>query len=199
LKSEARTGTQLRQRISLFPLVQLLLAGRGVNYYATDKVKATSTSRTRAASRNTPLILLALVLAATIAGCETSSGSAPGSPQPTITATTASEAATTITTPDTTPEMKSKLSPDDQALLDEARARGETEVIVLVATSPVRSREVAAAIERLGGTIRSFNEDMGYISARIPIDKVEAMARLDGVQAFSLDQEIPAPRPRPDR
>jgi hypothetical protein len=95
--------------------------------------------------------------------------------------------------------MNSRLSPDDQALLDQARARGESEVVLLVAAEPGRSRDVAAAIEALGGTIRTHNEDIGYISAVVPVDKVEAVAGLEGVQVVSLDQEIPIPDPRPDR
>ena len=51
--------------------------------------------------------------------------------------------------------MKSKLSPDDQALLAQARARGEKEVVLLVATAPGRSSEVATRIESLGGVIRA--------------------------------------------
>jgi hypothetical protein len=95
--------------------------------------------------------------------------------------------------------MKSKLSPDDQALLEQARARGETEVVLLVATAPGRSAEVAARIESIGGDIRSHHENLDYLSASVPLDKVEAVARLDGVVAVNLDREIPAPKPRPDR
>jgi hypothetical protein len=94
--------------------------------------------------------------------------------------------------------MKSELSPDTQTLLEQARARGESEVVLLVATERGRSREVAAAIEALGGTVRTHNEDIGYISAMVPLDRVEAVAALEGVQAVNLDQEIPIPNPRPD-
>jgi hypothetical protein len=95
--------------------------------------------------------------------------------------------------------MKSRLSPDDQQLLEQARARGETEVVLLVATAPGDASGVAAAIENLGGTIRRHNDDLGYVSAMVPLDKVEVVAGLEGVQAANLDKEIPIPNPRPDR
>ena len=95
--------------------------------------------------------------------------------------------------------MKSKLSPDDQALLEQARARGETEVVLLVATAPGRSAEVAARVESMGAVIRSHHENLDYLSASVPLDKVEAVARLEGVIAANLNREIPVPSPRPDR
>jgi hypothetical protein len=94
--------------------------------------------------------------------------------------------------------MKSKLSPDDQELLAQARTRGETEVVLLVATAPGQTAQVAAEIERLGGAIRSQHDVLGYVSATVPVDKVEAVAQLDAVQAVNLDKEIPLPNPRPD-
>jgi hypothetical protein len=113
-----------------------------------------------------------------------------------MTPTTLSELPADIVTPGI--DMKSKLSPDDQDLLAQARARGEMEVVLLVATAPGRSSEVAAEIERLGGAIRSHHENLDYLSASVPLDKVEAVAQVEGVQAVNMDKEIPAPDPRPD-
>jgi hypothetical protein len=96
-----------------------------------------------------------------------------------------------------TPEMNSRLSPDDQALLAQARARGDRDVVLLVATAPGRSSEVAALIESMGGVIRSHHENLDYLSASVPLDMVEDVARLDGVVAVNLDRDIPAPKPRP--
>jgi hypothetical protein len=93
--------------------------------------------------------------------------------------------------------MKSRLSLDDQRLLAEARARGDAQVILLIAAEPGRAGEVATAIEGLGGVVRSFDEDLYYVSAVVPTGDVEAVAALGGVQAVNLDDEIPVPDPRP--
>jgi hypothetical protein len=89
------------------------------------------------------------------------------------------------------------LSPRDRELLAEARARGDKEVIMQIATEPGRSAEVLKVIESLGGIIRAHHEDLGYISAAVPTDKVDAVAQIQFVQTVSLSEELPIPDPRP--
>jgi hypothetical protein len=89
------------------------------------------------------------------------------------------------------------LSPDDRRLLAEAIARGDKEVVVQIVAAPGRSGEVVGEIEKLGSTIRSHHEDLDYVSASVPADKVEAVAQLEAVQTVSLSDELPIPDPRP--
>ena len=117
------------------------------------------------------------------------------------------EATVEVTTPkgsNGTPTMGSEgtsksqaLPMRDRELLAEARARGDKEVIVQIATEPGRSADVVKEIESLGGVIRSHHEDLGYISAAVPTEKVEAVAQIESVQTVSLSEEIPIPDPRP--
>jgi hypothetical protein len=179
-------------------LVQLLLAGSTM-HRTTATVKAIPARLTTAAKLIAPVILTVVMLAVIGGGCgegTTSRDGAVGSPEPGVTATNLSDLPAEIVMP--TLGMNSRLSPDDQELLAQARARGETNVVLLVAAEPGQTGKVAAAIESLGGVIRSLHEDLGYVSATVPVDKVEAVAQLEGVQAVNLDREIPLPDPRPD-
>ena len=50
----------------------------------------------------------------------------------------------------------------------------------------------------LGGKVQYREDDIDYIRATVPADKVEAAAALKGVQALEVDAVIPLPDPRPD-
>jgi hypothetical protein len=89
------------------------------------------------------------------------------------------------------------LSPDDRRLLAEAIARGEREVVLQIVAAPGQSGQVVSEIEKLGGVIRSHHEDLDYLSASVPTDKVESVAQLTSVQTVSLSDELPIPDPRP--
>lgn len=89
------------------------------------------------------------------------------------------------------------LSPDDRRLLAEAIARGDKEVVVQIVAAPGLSGQVVGELEKLGSTIRSHHEDLDYVSASVPTDKVEVVAQLQSVQTVSLADEIPIPDPRP--
>jgi len=90
-----------------------------------------------------------------------------------------------------------KLSKHDRALLAEARANGESRINVLVATNG-GTRSVVSAIEGLGGTVGYKEDSLGYVRASLPLDKVEAASKLDGVFALDVDEIIPLDDPRPD-
>ncbi|HET7089603.1 MAG TPA: S8 family serine peptidase [Anaerolineae bacterium] len=91
-----------------------------------------------------------------------------------------------------------KLGKHDRELLAEARAQGETTVTLLIAALRGANRRVVQGIESLGGTVRFREDDIDYIRAIVPIDKVEAAARLSGVEAVDLNEIIPLEDPRPD-
>jgi hypothetical protein len=90
------------------------------------------------------------------------------------------------------------LSKHDRELLAKAVANGETTVTLLIASVPGSNGRVANDIQRLGGDVRYREDDISYISAVVPTDKVEAVASLSGVQSLDINEIIPLEDPRPD-
>lgn len=90
------------------------------------------------------------------------------------------------------------LSKHDRELLAEAIANGQSTVTLLIAAQRGANKRVVQGIESLGGTVRYRDDDVDYIRAKVPIDKVDDAAILSGVQALDLDEIIPIEDPRPD-
>jgi len=90
------------------------------------------------------------------------------------------------------------LSKHDRELLAEAIANGQSTVTLLIASLPGSNSKVANGIQRLGGTVRFREDEINYVSAIVPTNKVEAVAALNGVQALDLNEVIPLEDPRPD-
>lgn len=90
------------------------------------------------------------------------------------------------------------LSKYDRELLVEAIANGQSTVILLIASAPGSNNKVASGIQKLGGVVRYREDEINYISAVVPVDKVEATAALSGVLALDLNEVIPLEDPRPD-
>ena len=90
------------------------------------------------------------------------------------------------------------LSKHDRALLAEAIANGESTVTLLIASTQGSNNRVANGLQRLGGTVRYREDEINYISAIVPTDKVEAVATLSGVQSLDVNEIIPLEDPRPD-
>ena len=90
------------------------------------------------------------------------------------------------------------LSKYDRQMLAEAIANGQSTVTLLIASNPGSNSKVASGIEKLGGVVRYREDAINYVSAVVPIDKVEAAARMSGVLSLDLDQVIPLEDPRPD-
>src|SRR5687768_15496401 len=90
------------------------------------------------------------------------------------------------------------LSKHDREKLAEAIVNGQPTVTLLIASVPGANNKVASGIQRLGGTVRYREDDISYISAIVPTDKVEAVATLSGVQSLDLKEIIPLEDPRPD-
>ncbi|MBI3973545.1 MAG: S8 family serine peptidase [Chloroflexi bacterium] len=97
---------------------------------------------------------------------------------------------------------RSAIGKHGRELLAAARARGAPTVTVLIATVPGASKQVIAGviagIAGLGGTIRFREDTIGYIRAKVPVEKAETVARLPGVAAVDVDEVIPHPDPRPE-
>ena len=92
---------------------------------------------------------------------------------------------------------KSKLSKHDRELLATARANGESTVTLLIAAKPGANKTVVSGLISLGSKIAKRDDDVSYIRAIVPISKVEAAARLSGIEALDLDEIIPLDDPRP--
>jgi subtilisin family serine protease len=91
-----------------------------------------------------------------------------------------------------------KLSKEERALVAEAKAKGESTIVVMIAARPGAANAVASGLESLGGRVGYVDSQLDYVRARIPIDKVNEAAKLDGVQALDVDELVPLPDPRPD-
>jgi subtilisin family serine protease len=91
-----------------------------------------------------------------------------------------------------------KLSKNERALIAEAKAKGDSTIVVMIAARSGATNSVVSGIESLGGRVGYKDSQLDYVRARIPIDKVDAASRLDGVQALDVDELIPLPDPRPE-
>lgn len=91
-----------------------------------------------------------------------------------------------------------KLRKADREALNQARVQGQATVTLLIAAKRGSYRAVSSGIAGLGGTVRFRDDDLDYLRAIVPTDKVEAVAALDGVQTVNLDEVIPLDDPHPD-
>ena len=82
-----------------------------------------------------------------------------------------------------------ELFKDSRALLAMARAKGRSDISLVLASRPGRTNDLAARIRELGGTIRVQENDIGYLRARVPVDRVEDAVASDAVQAADVDQD----------
>ncbi|MCB5179135.1 S8 family serine peptidase [Streptomyces antimicrobicus] len=96
-----------------------------------------------------------------------------------------------------------KLGSADVELLQQAQAKGDKTVTVMVATAPGQTKQVADQLGKVqGGSVGKTYDDLGYVRATLPTDKAEgalkAAAKLDSVHGMDLRHEIQLPDPRPD-
>ena len=91
------------------------------------------------------------------------------------------------------PERRPYLFKDARGELAQARARGESEVVLVIASMPGRNARVAAAIEGMGGRVGFRADDVDYVRAWVPVERVEELVALGDVH--SVDVSITG-RPR---
>jgi subtilisin family serine protease len=103
--------------------------------------------------------------------------------------------------PPADPQLKeapaSTLGSHDLDLLAQARAKGEKNVVLIVATDKGRARDVAAGLRNLGATVARQVDGVGYVRVSVPTDKVLRAAKLPGVKAVDLNESIKLPDPEP--
>ncbi|MFE1792027.1 S8 family serine peptidase [Streptomyces sp. NPDC059525] len=115
-------------------------------------------------------------------------------------------AATGDTNPSAPAPAKSadqKLGSADAELLQEAKAKGDATVTVMVATAPGQTKQVSDQLHAVqGASVGQTYDKLGYVRATLPTDKAEAAlkaaAKLESVHGMDLKQEIQLPDPRPD-
>ncbi|MGW4452568.1 S8 family serine peptidase [Streptomyces sp. DSM 118148] len=103
------------------------------------------------------------------------------------------------------PAVKSahdKLGSDDADRLAEAKANGDKNVTMMVATAPGQTERVAAELDAVkGGSVGRTYDKLGYVRATVPTAKADsaiaAAAKLSSVHAIDLRQEIPLDDPTP--
>ncbi|MDJ0379806.1 S8 family serine peptidase [Streptomyces sp. G-G2] len=96
-----------------------------------------------------------------------------------------------------------KLGSADAELLQQAQAKGEKTVTVMVATAPGETKQVAQQLDAVqGASVGQTYDKLGYVRATLPTDKADAAlkaaAKLSAVHGIDLRHEIALPDPRPD-
>lgn len=115
-------------------------------------------------------------------------------------------AATAADGPGANPAVKSadqKLGSADAELLQEAKAKGDANVTVMVATAPGQTKQVADQLGAVkGASVGQTYDNLGYVRANLPTAQAEAAlkaaAKLSSVHGIDLRHEIQLPDPRPD-
>ncbi|MGC9538087.1 S8 family serine peptidase [Streptomyces sp. UG1] len=104
----------------------------------------------------------------------------------------------------TDPSVKSahdKLGSDDADLLAEAKAAGDKNVTMMVATAPGATEKVAGQLDAVGSVGRTYDK-LGYVRATVPTGKADkaiaAAAKLSSVHGIDLREEIPLDDPTVD-
>ncbi|WP_416519920.1 S8 family serine peptidase [Streptomyces achromogenes] len=95
-----------------------------------------------------------------------------------------------------------KLGSDDAALLAEAKADGDKNVTLMIATSPGQTEQVAGELDAVdGGLVGRTDDKLGYVRATVPTSRadsaIDAAVELSSVRAIDLKQEIPLDDPVP--
>ena len=65
---------------------------------------------------------------------------------------------------------------DARGELAQARVRGEEDILLVIAAMPGQAGPLASAIARVGGTVQLRDDDVDYLRARVPLDRVEEFA-----------------------
>ncbi|WP_392543638.1 S8 family serine peptidase [Oryzobacter telluris] len=92
-------------------------------------------------------------------------------------------------------QKKDKLGSHDRELLATARTKGEKRVTIMLATPKGSASAVAKAVRDAGGLTATVSDKYGYISASVPVGKVDAIAKSSSVLAVDLNESIPLPKP----
>ncbi|HEX8343254.1 MAG TPA: S8 family serine peptidase [Actinoplanes sp.] len=113
-------------------------------------------------------------------------------------APTVEPTADSIAPKDATAATADTLESRDVELLAKAEAEGARAVTLIIATDKGEAADVAAAVQKLGGTVTRRFDKVGYVLASVPTAKVLKAAALDGIAAVDLDEKVKVPDPQPE-
>ncbi|WP_406459828.1 S8 family serine peptidase [Streptomyces sp. NBC_01622] len=110
--------------------------------------------------------------------------------------------ASTAPTDGTVKSAAAKLGSDDADLLATAKADGDKNVTMMIATAPGQTEQVAGELDAVkGGLVGRTYDKLGYVRATVPTGKADAAiaaaAKLSSVHAIDLRQEIALDDPTP--
>ncbi|OLR90071.1 S8 family serine peptidase [Actinokineospora bangkokensis] len=86
----------------------------------------------------------------------------------------------------------------DLELLNKAQQAGEKTVKVLISTSEGDAAAKVDELSKAGAKVEYRKDDIGYVRAEVPTDQVKKIAKLPGVSALDLDENVPLPDPSPE-
>lgn len=75
---------------------------------------------------------------------------------------------------------------DARSELAAARARGEADVLLVIASAAGRNADVARMIDRWGGRVQFRHDEVDYLRARVPVERVEELAAHASVHSVSI-------------
>jgi subtilisin family serine protease len=90
-----------------------------------------------------------------------------------------------------------QLSKRERALVVAAQAKGESSITLMIASKSQANAKVAKDLESLGATVGYRADQIDYVRASVPLDKLDAVLALDGLLAVDVDEEIPVGDPTP--
>ena len=113
----------------------------------------------------------------------------------------AAEVTPATATPGDTPKEApaDTLGARDAELLSEAQSKGDRAVTLIISTDSGKASEVAAGVQKMGGTVTRRFDKVGYVLAQVPTGSVVKAAKLPGVSAIDLDETIKLPDPSVER
>jgi hypothetical protein len=77
---------------------------------------------------------------------------------------------------------------DARSELAQARARGDADVLLVIASMPGANARVAGTVAALGGTIQLREDEVDYLRARVPVDSVEQLAENSAVHSLDISK-----------
>ncbi|WP_406371851.1 S8 family serine peptidase [Streptomyces sp. NBC_00647] len=101
-----------------------------------------------------------------------------------------------------TKSAAAKLGSSDAELLTEAKANGDKNVTMMIATAPGQTEQVAKELDAVkGGSVGRTYDKLGYVRATVPTGRADsaiaAAAKLSSVHGIDLRQEIALDDPTP--
>lgn len=86
-----------------------------------------------------------------------------------------------------TPSAERKLFKNHRLLMALAAARGDKDLVVLIASRPGENARVVEEVQKLGGEVHFREDSVDYLRARVPLAMMEKLAAFEGTQSLDID------------